>query len=382
VKREHLVAALALLALVAASLFANRPEPPAAATRASGDFSFGGYRAFSELLAREGIRVERFRRHHDALGESGIDTLVVAFPDEQLGHLWNAAERDALRAWVRRGGNLVDIGLTPTADKNDLKGERVVLAGAAAGERSALRGVWASMVTRLDDRGKNRLEPVKGAHVERLLGDAAGALVVRYSYGRGHVVGVANAALFENRSIARGDDARLAFLAARPGRPGGTVAFDEAVRGDVVEKPWYRALTAPELLALGLAALAGLFWLAYGIVPLGPPVRLRAPREPTSQEFVDAVAALYARARARDHARDALLRDARRSLERASTSTENAALAERVNAAGAEPLTDDAALVAIAVLARTAREETVRATNPDRRFASSARGTGARRRRR
>src|SRR5665213_2284958 len=128
VKREHLVAALALLALVAASLFANRPEPPAAATRASGDFSFGGYRAFSELLAREGIRVERFRRHHDALGESGIDTLVVAFPDEQLGHLWNAAERDALRAWVRRGGNLVDIGLTPTADKNDLKGERVVLA--------------------------------------------------------------------------------------------------------------------------------------------------------------------------------------------------------------------------------------------------------------
>src|SRR5665213_1369059 len=160
-------------------------------------------------------RVKRFRRHHDALGESGIDTLVVAFPDEQLGHLWNAAERDALRAWVRRGGNLVDIGLTPTADKNDLKGERVVLAGAAAGERSALRGVWASMVTRLDDRGKNRLEPVKGAHVERLLGDAAGALVVRYSYGRGHVVGVANAALFENRSIARGDDARLAFLAAR-----------------------------------------------------------------------------------------------------------------------------------------------------------------------
>src|SRR5665213_2927508 len=35
VKREHLVAALALLALVAASLFANRSEPPAAATRAS-----------------------------------------------------------------------------------------------------------------------------------------------------------------------------------------------------------------------------------------------------------------------------------------------------------------------------------------------------------
>ena len=234
----------------------------------------------------------------------------------------------------------------------------------------------------LSDRGPKRLVAVKGAQVERLLGDGAGALVVRYRYGRGEVVGVASAALFENRAIGRADDARLAFLAARPGRPGGTVAFDEAVRGDIVEKPWYRALTAPELLALALAALAGLLWLAYGIVPLGPPVRLRPAREPTSAEFVDAVAALYARARAREHARDALVRDARRSLERAPRTAANAALAERVNAARTDPLTDDAALVAVAALARTAREETVRATNPDRRFASPARGTGARRRRR
>ena len=97
-RREHVIAALALLALVAASLFANRTEPQTAATRASADFSFGGYRAWYELLAREGVRVERFRQHHDALAGSGIDTLVVAFPAAPLDHLWNAAERDALRA--------------------------------------------------------------------------------------------------------------------------------------------------------------------------------------------------------------------------------------------------------------------------------------------
>jgi hypothetical protein len=380
-RREHVIGALALLALVVASLFANRTEPPAGATRASGDFSFGGYRAWYALLAREGVHVERFREHHDALPGSRIDTLVVAFPDGALPNRWNAAERDALRAWVRAGGRLVDVGLTPSVDKDDAKGERVLLEDAPA-DRSPLRGSWAPLVTSLNERGPERLVPIKGAHVEQLLGDQAGSLVVRYRSGRGEVVGVADAALFENGAIGHADDARLAYLVARPGRPGGTVAFDESVRGDVVEKPWYRALSAPELLGLAIAAFAGLLWLAYGIVPLGPAVRLRPAREPTSEEFVDAVAALYARARARDHARDALLRDARRSLERAARTPENAALAGRLKAAQTDPLADDAALVTVAVLARTAREETVRATNPDRRFATPARGTGARRRRR
>ena len=380
-KREHVVAALALIALLAVSMLGDRTEHPAAATRSSSDFSFGGYRAWYELLGREGVHVERFRRHHDALAGSGIDTLVVAFPAEPLGHFWSAAERDALRAWVRSGGRLVDIGLTPAAGEDDAKGESVLLETRPQ-DRSPLRGPWAQFVTAIPERGPERLIALPRSHVEPLLADHAGPLVVRYRYGRGEVVGVAEADFFENRTIGRGDDARLAYLVARPGRAGGTVAFDEAIRGDVVEKPWYQALTAPELLALAIAALAGLLWLAYGIVPLGPAVRLRAPREPTSEEFVDAVAALYGRARARDHARDALLRDARRSLERAPRTAEYLALAARVSAAQTEPLASDAALIAVAQLARTAREETVRATNPDRRFASPARGAGARRRRR
>ena len=327
-KREVVIAALAVLALVAVSLLGDHAQPPQASTRASGDFSFGGYHAWYELLDREGVRVEQFRRHHDSLGDSGIDTLIVAFPAAPVAHLWSAAERDALRAWVRRGGRMVDIGLTPPAGKDDANGERVFLQD-ARGARGSLQGTWSPLVASLADRGGYRLVPAKGAHVETLLRDKAGALVVRYRYGRGEVVGVSEAAPFENSAIGRGDAARLAYLVAQPGRRGGTVAFDESVRGDIVEKPWYRALTAPELLALALAALAGLLWLAYGIVPLGPAVRLRAPREPTSEEFLDAVAALYERARARDHARDALLRDARRSLEHAPRTQENVVLARR-----------------------------------------------------
>ncbi|HTD36798.1 MAG TPA: DUF4350 domain-containing protein [Candidatus Limnocylindrales bacterium] len=380
-RRDLVIAALALIALVAVSLLGRQTEPPVGATRASDDYGFGGYRAWYDLLAREGIRVETWRRHHDALRDSGIDTLVVSFPADGVGYDWNAGERDALRAWVRGGGRMVDVGLTPYSGKDDDSGEKVYLDD-TKGDKGALRGSWASNVAALPNRGTDRLFPEKKANVETLLRDRAGILAVRYRYGRGEVIGVANGALFENRAIARGDAARLAYLAARPGRPGGAVAFDEAIRGDVVDKPWYRALTAPELVALALAALAGLLWLAYGIVPLGPPVRLFAPREPTSAEFVGAIAALYERVHARDHAADALLRDARRSLERAARTPETVALQKQVRFLEMESLSDDAALIAVAQLSRTAREEIVRATSPDRRFAPPAGGIGARRRRR
>jgi hypothetical protein len=384
VKRDAFVGVLVLAALVGVSLLGHRPESPKAATRASGDYSFGGYRAWYELMAREGVQVTRFRLHHDALRANKIDTLVVAFPDSPVRSSWGASEHRALRAWVRGGGRLVDIGLwpptgedtakngartnakagaknDPKADakasaKNDAKADPVYLDDAPA-ERGALHGPWAALVGSLADRGTRRLFFEKHARVETLLADHSGALVVRYRVGRGEVIGIATGTLFENRALGRGDAARLAFLAARPGH-GGVVAFDEAVRGDVVEKAWYRALDSAELVALAVAALAGVLWLLYGIIPLGPAVRLRQAREPTSEEFVDAVAALYERARARDHARDALVADARRRLELAPRTAENTALAKRVAAAATEPLANDAALIALAQLSRTARGNT------------------------
>ena len=288
-KRDLVLGGVLVVLLLAVTLLTRRAaDQVPLATRASTDFGFGGYRAWYDVLAREGVAVQRFRRPHDALAAAGVDTLVVAFPADGVPSSWHAADAAAVRAWIARGGKLVDIGETPRTSRDD-DATATVFLKETGGSRGPLRGPWTPAVTALAERGTFRLGAKKRARVETLLADGAGPLVVRYRQGRGEVVGVADPRPFENRSLGHGDAARLAYLVARPRHAGGTVAFDETIRGEAVVKPWYQALSAPELLALALAALAGLLWLAYGIVPLGPPVRLFAPREPTSAEFLDAV---------------------------------------------------------------------------------------------
>ncbi|HTJ28072.1 MAG TPA: DUF4350 domain-containing protein [Candidatus Limnocylindria bacterium] len=381
-KRDLLAAAALLALLLVVTLLSSRTEPPRAATHASTDYAFGGYRAWYELEQREGYTPERFRRHHDALAESGVTTLIVAFPGGGIAETWNAAEAHALAQWVDGGGRAVVLGAIPGTSP-DATRERGARLRTVEGEQpGALRGPWSAQVAVLGHRGTARLILPSALHAQVLLADASGALVARYRSGRGTYLAVASAAALENRYLGEGDAARLAYLLARPSAPGGVIAFDEALRGDIVEKPWYRTLDAPELLALAIAALAGLLWLVYGIIPLGPPVRIFAPREPTSAEFLDAVAALYGRAEARTHARDALLAEAHRTLERAPRTAENAALLARIDAAAQTDPADDGALIAVAHLARLAREETVRATDPDRHRAAPARRIGRDRRRR
>ena len=112
VKREYLVAgARAARAGRRVARRQPQPEPPAAATRASGDFSFGGYRAWYDLLAREGRPRRTFpppprraRRERDRYADRRLSRLTGP------AIVWNAAERDALRAWVRARRTLVDVG--------------------------------------------------------------------------------------------------------------------------------------------------------------------------------------------------------------------------------------------------------------------------------
>jgi hypothetical protein len=291
-RNDVVTAALVLAGIVFVALLKGAPPGSGRDTFAATDYRSGGYAAWFMLMAREGVSVERYERRPANL-DASIDTLVDAYPAFAVPSARGPADRAALAGWVHDGGRLVVLGA------ND----------PFAGNGPRLRGA-------------------------------------RTPYGRGEVVAVRNPYEFDNASIARGNNARTAYALARPRRTGGVVAFDEALHGTIVDRNWWNVIGAPQRVALGGIALAVVLALIGSALRLGPPIALRAVREPASDEFVAAVAALYARSGARRAALEMLAAGARNASGDAAR--ELRLLAERQAPAERD-------LIAGAALARTIR---------------------------
>jgi hypothetical protein len=169
------------------------------------------------------------------------------------------------------------------------------------------------------------------------------------------------------------------------------VAFDDGLHGALIDRPWYRALPLPVRVALGFGVLALALGLAGSALPGSPPMPSRPPREPTSAEFLDALAALYARTGARSATRDVLAADALAAAARSAGLAENAPperVARRVAERGGgdavgrlvraldEPIRTDGELLASAKLAHLVRKECTHdpsADGPRAAFAGRAR---------
>ncbi len=288
------LAALVLAGVVLAALLEVTPPGGGSDTFSSTDYRSGGYAAWYTLLQREGIAVERFERRPVELDRT-IDTLIAANPVVPAGNdVRRPPDRAALARWVRAGGRLIALGA-----RDPLAGSGPKIAG------------------------------------------------VRTPYGRGEIVVVPDAHPFDNALLARGANARRAYDLARPRRAGGIVAFDEALHGTLVDRRWWDVLSVPQRVALGGLALAVLLALIASTLRLGPAVALRAVREPASDEFVAAVAALYERSGSR---RAAL------GLLAAGAANASGEAVDRLRALAARPRPTDRDLVAGAVLARTIRE--------------------------
>ena len=291
---EWVLGALVLVGIVLAALLDVTPPAAGSDTFASTDYRSGGYAAWYELLQREGITVERFERRPAELDRS-IDTLIAANPVVPAGNdVRRPPDRAALAQWVRAGGRLIALG-----SGDPLAGNGPKLAG------------------------------------------------LRTPYGRGEIVSILDPHPFDNALLARADNARRAYVLAKPRRAGGIVAFDEALHGALVDRRWWNVLSVPQRVALGGIALAVLLALIASTLRLGPAVALRAAREPASDEFVAAVAALYERTGSR---RAAL------GLLAAGAANASGAAAGQQRALAARPRPTDRDLVAGAVLARTIRE--------------------------
>jgi hypothetical protein len=303
---EAFVAVLLLLALGALAVLQQFLTPPPAVTgdsHGANDFAPGGYRAWYTLLTREGAHVEQFELRTVALDDS-VDTLISA-PSLVSGRSEN--ELVALAAWVRRGGRLVTFGRVTLGDARVNAPREIVAKG--RGDGGPLRGPLAATVRNLPVRSATRF--TKLPHGARaLLADRRGALVVREPLGMGTITFVADAVILTNRNLARGDTAILATELARPREAGGGIAFDEAVHGVLRDRPWWSALSVPVLLALAIAAFAVALWIIGSTLRSGAAVRLEPAREPTSAEFLAALADLYTRRRAHAYARDVLTESA------------------------------------------------------------------------
>jgi hypothetical protein len=274
------------------------------------DSTSGGYRAWFELMQREGARVERFESRPVFLDRS-IQTLIWAdpLPFDPRQQLPSESDVRALEGWVRDGGRLVYLGHDDNAaSQGILKFPRSTKSGTNEKPFVAPQFVAAGV------RQYPAISVLRWRQGKRatLLADAQGILVVTYPYGKGQVVAAIDEPSFSNANIGRPDFARLAYALALPKR-GATVAFNESVHGFVTPEHWWAVVPRPFAIAIWCAFAILLSAFAAAALRLGPPV-VPQPGDPNSAAFLDALAALLERGRAR---RKALL-DAANSAQRAA----------------------------------------------------------------
>ncbi len=297
-------------------------------TFSSYDFQHGGYRAWYDVLNREGIRVTRYQRRPAYLNDS-ISTLIIANNVFDLGlraqvgqqiGTYTQSDFDKLRKWVENGGRLV--WLIDQATGVSTPGEAVSratrkLLGAETAPSLHIPGVSrngpakdAAMsiatspltdgVRSLSGTSRLRMPFDSNPGVTPLIADHAGAVVGWYNLGKGAVVVVTDETLFENSRLNKADNARLAYNVATQGlRPGDTVAFEEWSHGYQTGDTWWTIMPWQLQVALGIAGGALLLLLIGATWRFGPAAQLLENNERTSQEYLVSMASLLDRGRAR-----------------------------------------------------------------------------------
>jgi hypothetical protein len=298
------------------------------------DAASGGYRAWYELLEREGVRVARFERR-PAFIDSSIDVYVISsdtyamMARAQTGadaESFTDGDWDAIAKWVKAGGHLVwladgvsvsqSINAPPISTSGPSRDEAVSVAPSPL--TAGVRAVSGTSRLRAKFDAMSSAAP--------LVADDTGAVVTSYRSGRGAVTIVTDETLFENSRLDKADNARLAYDLATTGlTTRGSVAFDEWSHGYVAGDDWWSVL--PRQFQVALIAIAGaLVLLGVGTAfRFGPTVDPPAETGRTSAEYLASMATLYERGRgiriAVEELADACLREVAGSLGLAESAT-------------------------------------------------------------
>jgi len=270
-------------------------------TFSSFDAHSGGYRAWFELLSREGTRVVRFQQR-PAFLDAAISTLIaspnyselllrIERTKDETGRL-QAIDFDNMLAWVKNGGRLIwvtdgswDSQLGVVTNANQSQEHDAAVAIAIAPETNSVNAV----------AGVDKLRvPFSSRFYTPLIADGGGAVVATRHLGKGTIIVVTDQSLFVNKRLINADNARLAYNLAGGGSRG-TVAFDEYLHGYAAGSSWWTILPAPVRAAVIIAG-AGLLLLLLGVTfRFGPTARLPDTSERTSAEYLSSMAHLLAR---------------------------------------------------------------------------------------
>ncbi len=258
-------------------LVGSTPGGPVSSSFSTGD---GGVKGWSELLQRQGHEVVRLRDHL-ADRDTGTNATVVLVDAYSL----SSDDALALSRFVRDGGHLVAVGVGADDIVATLGGTSVEPERADGTVHPWLPVPEVDGVA--DVVGASDAWQVSGGVLPVAGGVDGDALVVVSDVGRGRVVGVADASVFQNQNLDRADNAALALaVVGGPKRP---VVFVESVHGfdrsglDAVPSSWRWAFGVL-VLALGVG-----LWSAG--TRFGTPEPDERELRPARQAHVDAVAA-------------------------------------------------------------------------------------------
>lgn len=267
----------------AAAWLTREPSGPPSSTYAT---SPAGAAAYADLLARFGHPVTRLRT---GLSESDLDprgTVILVGAEDLPGR-----DRLAAQRFLERGGRLIVAGVPPPglfelllADPPSWTPEGPALSRPAsdAPEVAAVRTVR----TRRD----GVFEEVGSA--TPLLAGPRGAVAAVASVGAGRLVLVADASPFQNRLLARADNA--AFAVAVAGGENRPVSFAESVHG-YGEAIGVAALPTRWWWVLGGVVIAALALMWARAMRLGPAEQRERDLPPPRRAYVEALGASLAR---------------------------------------------------------------------------------------
>lgn len=285
------------------------------------DYRSGGYHAWYDMLQREGVSVQRFQRRPGYLN-SDVSTFVVAnntfetMLRTQAGEpagFYGERDYDALQKWIMGGGRLIWI-----ADReNSLKASSMVPKSLSQFDDpeillqlppvrsvgptkdsavSILPSPFTSGVRSVSGSERLRVPLAQSFDVSPLVADDTGAVAAWYRIGRGAVIVITDESLFENKNLAKADNARLAYdVAAAALPPHAVVAFDEWTHGYQSGDTWWSILPVPLRWAFIIFCAAMVVALVGGTIRFGPAVRLPENTERTSEEYLLSMASLLHR---------------------------------------------------------------------------------------